>query len=667
MSNRFPASTYCIPAILFLTTIAIHVQSLNCPFFPDDHVYMTQKEGIESLAWPWQWAQGNSRPILYLTLALTYAVAGWDAWAFHLGNLLLHGINAVVLYGVVVTGLRMRFSDKDRAALCPSLTAAVVALVWSAHPVHVNVVGYVWQRGEALMAFFFLATLYASLRYFSDPSRRIWLLLSASACALGMMTKEVMVGAPLAVLLVDRAFSAGTFRNALRRHWPLHALHAATWILLAVMIRAGMEGFHSSHHLGFSSPFNRWYNYILAMPAVHLKYLQIALWPQTLCFDWNIPLRSSLSSAAPYILVSGALLAGVLWLLWKHPAWGTPAVIYLLLLAPTSSIMPMPDPLVEYRLYLPLAMLTTMAVCSVAWWLQSRKRLATVLVLVAILALSARTRLHYKTFSSGYALWRSTLRIRPDNWRAMKNTWATAQQEGRIQDMLREATQEVKTNPRPDSLLLLGQAALMENKPEEALSHLTRALEIPPPTAQVLIELGQAHEALHNYDLAETAYREALRIKPLHPDARLGIARAHLRRGEFDAVLQQCRKALEVWPKYPPTLILMGNVYLQKGNLDKALTCLESALDLDPDNISARLNLARIRHRMGDHAIAAKVYEQIIESNPEMLLARLEFGRVLESMSRTEEALEQYRRVLQQAPGHPVAEAAVKRLSPKNQ
>src|SRR5262249_8571383 len=112
----------------------------------------------------------------------------------------------------------------------------------------------VTQRTELMMAFCYLATLYCSLRFWSfapeaveqdldakpprnDSSlnqrfRVAWLTLAILACAIGMASKEVMVSAPLVVLLFERTVVAGSLKDALRRSWPLYVGLASTWCVL---------------------------------------------------------------------------------------------------------------------------------------------------------------------------------------------------------------------------------------------------------------------------------------------------------------------------------------------------------------------------------------------------------------------------------------------------
>ncbi len=108
--------------------------------------------------------------------------------------------------------------------------AFAVALIWTMHPLQTESVTYVIQRAESLMGLFYLLTVYCFIRFAGSScvprsgtsedeqaGRSVWGWLSIGACLLGMATKEVMVTAPVIVLLYDRTFIAGSFGEAWRR------------------------------------------------------------------------------------------------------------------------------------------------------------------------------------------------------------------------------------------------------------------------------------------------------------------------------------------------------------------------------------------------------------------------------------------------------------------
>ena len=163
-----------------------------------------------------------------------------------------------------------------------------MALLWAVHPLETEAVAYVVQRTELLMAACLLATLYAFQRSIGSPHAAQWSWAAVAACALGMASKEVMVVAPLLVLLYDRAFVAGSFAEALRLRGRRHTALAATWLILAALLATGAQ----SRATGLNAPLRvgPW-PYLLTQSRARLHYLRLSVWPQGLRLATPIGLR----------------------------------------------------------------------------------------------------------------------------------------------------------------------------------------------------------------------------------------------------------------------------------------------------------------------------------------------------------------------------------------
>ncbi len=113
-------------------------------------------------------------------------------------------------------------------------------MLWTVHPLQTEAVTYLAQRCESLMGLFYLLTLYSFIRATEQGSHSRWLLLSVMTCLLGTASKEVMISAPLTILLYDRTFVARTFWKALTERKAYYAGLACSWLFLAwMMARAG--------------------------------------------------------------------------------------------------------------------------------------------------------------------------------------------------------------------------------------------------------------------------------------------------------------------------------------------------------------------------------------------------------------------------------------------
>jgi hypothetical protein len=246
--------------VLVLAGVAAYANSLWGPFIFDDRVAIQENSSIRDLGalgrvlGPLQPGvpQAN-RPVLNLTFALNYALGGLNVVGYHATNLLIHILAAVTLFGVCRrTFLQPALRPRWGTLALP--LAFMAALLWELHPLQTEAVTYITQRSESLMGLLYLFTLYAAIRAAGAARSSGWSLAAVGACAAGMATKEVMVSAPIMVLLYDRALLAGSFRGALRRRWGLYAGLAATWLVLALILWAakGRNGVAAGFGLGMN-------------------------------------------------------------------------------------------------------------------------------------------------------------------------------------------------------------------------------------------------------------------------------------------------------------------------------------------------------------------------------------------------------------------------------
>src|SRR5476649_2624724 len=125
------------------------------------------------------------------------------------------------------------------------------------------------------MGLFYLLTVYCFIRGTESPLPAIWYAVAGLACVAGMASKEVMVSAPLMVLIYDRTFFATSFREALRQRPWLYVGLAATWLPLAYWISSGgLRGGTA----GFGGPVT-WSKYALIQGPAIVHYLWLSFWP----------------------------------------------------------------------------------------------------------------------------------------------------------------------------------------------------------------------------------------------------------------------------------------------------------------------------------------------------------------------------------------------------
>lgn len=411
---------------------AAYANSLDGAFVFDDVGEIAANPAIRTL-WPptvpmFGGKQLAARPLPYLTFALDHRLWGENPFGYHLTNLVLHACGALLLLDVAQRVLGSpRLPGAVRRNALPAATAT--AAIWSAHPLTTQAVTYVYQRIEMLAAVLMLATLAAAIRgcgFEADLPRRSrgWLALSLAASCLAMLSKETAVVLPVLVPLCFHVYDARGQRGWIARHWRYCLCLAATWGVLA-----GVLAVERASYSELRRPIHPPFDYLLTQAGVILHYLRLAFWPSGLLIDHDWPLvqgPADYAWQAPLVASAAGVAA---WAAWRRRPWGFPAAAFFLLLAPTSSLMPVVDIACEHRMYLPLACIVALVVAGTMWMLgrladlrpaaaPALRRLAGGLAVVAVVALAATTHLRNRTYRDRWTMWHDVLAKNPTGVRA---------------------------------------------------------------------------------------------------------------------------------------------------------------------------------------------------------------------------------------------------------
>src|ERR1700730_2922284 len=179
-----PAAAWTAFIVLVVVIGAIYVRAPRAGFVHDDNTSVLNNASIVRLRpllgtadspgplTPPRDAVTSGRPLVNLSLALNYRLGGYDTLGYHIVNIVIHVFSSILLYGLVRRTLKLD-CFRGRFGRASAQLGLVVGLVWAIHPLQSDSVEYVSQRTESMMGLFYLATLYASLRYFSAQTRPV--------------------------------------------------------------------------------------------------------------------------------------------------------------------------------------------------------------------------------------------------------------------------------------------------------------------------------------------------------------------------------------------------------------------------------------------------------------------------------------------------------------
>jgi tetratricopeptide (TPR) repeat protein len=714
------------PALIVLCACAAYASSFAGTFQFDDIPAILDNPTLRRLWPPWAPLSPPSgaltvsgRPILNLSFAFNYAISGYRPWSYHLMNGAIHAAAALVLFGlvrrtlailnvsranstgpangaVVSTGDYSRARRRGPTSDGADLPALAVAILWAVHPVNTESVTYIVQRAESLMGLFYLLTLYCFLRSVEGsvarddqpPSREgflprtetgvrgaetggralIWVVLAVIASALGMATKEVMVTAPVVVLLYDRIFIARGWSTALKARKGVYLALAATWIPLFALVAANGwdRGATSGFHVGV-----RWLSYWLSQGEAVFRYLGLSLWPSSLAIEYGPPLVKGVAAIALFSVVCLAMAATAVGCI-RGRTWAfLPAVCFLVLL-PTSVMPGVLQFAAEHRMYLPLAAVVTGAVIAaralaLRWTALPVRRRSFGLVFACAavsVCLGVETALRNRVYASELALWtdsiskyplsalaqqnvghallvsgrtdeaipfcEASLRLDPTKPTAHYNLALAYEEKKRWDDALREFAAAALINPKL-YYAQCGAGRLLNRagKPAEAEAYLRRALSEQPDYAQAHANLGVALNAQGRTREAISEFETSLRQDPDQPDVEFDLGLALDRTGRGGEALGHYSAAVRLKPEFGDAQLNLGVGLAEAGRLQEALTALQTAVRLLPESAEAHGNLATVLDQLGKTDLAIAEYRAALRLKSDYAEAHYNLGNAL--------------------------------------
>jgi Flp pilus assembly protein TadD len=608
------------PLLIVVAGIAAYANSFaGCFLFDDEHAI------VNSLAvrqvWPFPGAPlPGPRSLVTWTLALSYALGGLNTWGYHAFNLAVHLLAGLTLYGLVLGTLSLpaflvRYGSQAR------WLALAVALIWVVHPLQTESVTYIVQRAEAMTGLFYLLVLFCVLHAAQSGRLRWWWYAGCLACCgLGMLCKEVMCTAPVVAVIYDRVFLAPCWGQLIRRRGLLYLGLAATLIILvpslipsftlpadsqaaatphasvpadirSVQVQTPPHG--SGITAGFNIPGMSWQQYARTQPQVILHYLRLAIWPDSLCLDYRWPVADSSAAIVASMLV-GMLVLLTLLTLFRWPALGFVAAAFFVILAPTSTIMPIADLAVEHRMYLPLATVVLFGVLGAHILLQAMDRrlgagarlaagLRCTLTLTLVLVLGVLTYARNCDYESDLRMWADVANKRPANPRAHNNLGKAYADRAQLDAAARRYRLAVRLSP--DYVMAhynLGTIFMQQGAVEQAIAELRTAVALDPTLAKAHNNLGSLLGGRGDVAQAVLHLREAIRLDPDDPLTQQNLGLALLLQGNWQGAADAYRHAVILHPSHAENYRGLAFALRRLGQTAEARQEYEESLRLNP-------------------------------------------------------------------------------------
>jgi len=593
-----PRRSLAFALALLLLTLVAYLPALDNGFVWDDDDYVTANPTLRSAdglrrIWLEPGAVPQYYPLTFTTLWIDYQIGGLNPFGYHLVNVLLHGLSAVLVW------LVLRRLDVPGAWLA--------AAVFAVHPVHVESVAWITERKNVLSGALYLGAMLAYLRFagVGEPrpradAPRAWGLyaLSLALFVAGLLAKTVVCTLPAALLLILWWKRGRDVKHEVVPLLPFFALGLALALVTVEVERRFVGAAGADWHLSFVE------RCLIAGRAVWF-YLGKLAWPAPLTFfypRWTIDASAAWQYAFPLaaIAVAAALLA-----LRRRIGLG-PLVAFAFFVATLGpalgfvDVFPMRYSFVaDHFQYLaslgPIALAAAVAALAARRLQGNARHAATALGVAVVAVLALLTARQSEAYRDLRTLWEDTLAKNPGAWMAHNN---------------------------------LGLLLMSEGKPEAAMAHYRAAIAVKPDDAFAHNNLGHTLASVGRVDEAVPLLTEAVRIEPGNAEAWSNLGNAHAARQRWAEALAAYERALQARPSFADAWGNAANVMFLTGRRDDAIAAYERALALDPGFADARRNLALALADAGRRDEAERQLEAALRLRPgwpeaEQDLARL--------------------------------------------
>jgi tetratricopeptide (TPR) repeat protein len=528
----------------------------------------------------------RTRYVGNLSFWANYRLHGFDVRSYHAANLALHIVNAVLVYLLVALTLRMPLFRSSNLSIHSNSVALFSGLLFVAHPIQTEAVTYITSRFVLLVSMFYLLTLVLYIKarqgisaeeQHGKKSMKGLLLYCASVltCVLAMKTKENAFTLPVAIALYDFMFFPATRR--MRR-----ALYLVPFVLTMLIIPiqylemnmgGGIGGaLVEATKLDLSVPRA---DYLFTQFRVIVSYMGLLLLPLTQNFGHD-PVVYHTFFTPPvflsFVKTDQALRLSAFGIFW-----------FFLTLSVESSIFPIGEIMVEYRVYLPAA---GFLICAVVLVFSGSHRMKVIfpVLLALVLGLSAAAYVRNAVWKTDISLWEDVVRKSPGKARGHFNLGLNYRNMGRLNEAMEQFKLTVECSPSyRDAYNELGVAYSRNGELLKSILVFEKAIDRWPDYIFAHYNLGRAYHESGKIDLAERQYRKTLELFPAHTEALGGLGSIYFKRGMFDQAIEYYEEAVRIDEWNPLYYLKLGDSYRKKGMMEEAMEHYREALRLNPE------------------------------------------------------------------------------------
>lgn len=599
--------------LIAVMAMFVYSNTFDVPFHLDDEPNIVENPVIKDLKFFIEPSKAKdlkeynafiSRYIGYFSFALNYESHGLEVRGYHVVNLLIHIINGMLVYILVLFTFKTPKLEGSSLKGVATIIALITALLFVSHPIQTQAVTYIVQRLTSMATMFYLGAiaLYVGCRLSERGGWRYLLYgISVVFAVLSLKTKEIAFTLPAAVVLYEFIFFNGIIKKRLIYFIPF--LLALLIILLSIadLEKYSIELVNDIQDSTLKKDISRT-NYLLTEAKGAVTYLRIIVLPIGQNLYYNNSLYHSFTDPHVYLSVLFLFILFGFGIFFLYRSRNTNkalrivsfGIFWAFITLSVESIVVSIYPIAEHRVYLPsigifLSMVTASFIIIAGIRRQVLSRALVFAFSIVTLVLSCAAYSRNSVWRSDISLWEDVIRKSPRNANANFKLGEIYMSRGLSNRAIMQYQKAIVYKPDFTSAYYnLGNIFRAKGLINSAINQYESVVWLKPDHAEAHFELGTAYSSKQDTTKAIEHYRAATKYKPDLAEAHFNLAKAYYDLGRPASALIRYKKAVEANPDYIEARYNIGLIYCKIKEYRKGIEEFEKILSIDPEHKEAK-------------------------------------------------------------------------------
>lgn len=633
-------TVYLLLIGISILTILLYLPSMSGDFVFDD-IHITDKQYLRGFTKYFDlatWFNFYGRPLAFLTIDINYFFSGLDTTWYHIVNLVVHLLNTYLIFMI----LKSIFKDKLTKKSYFWFTIISLTLLFAIHPLQTQAVSYVIQRMTSMMSFFYLLSFYFYLKWRTSGKKGIkksffYMFVISICLVLSFLNKQNAVTFVFPVFFWELIYGRYSVRQKI-----YGSVIFATIIISVIVIIGKTIGLPKA-----AVSIER-YDYFISQFIILLKYFKLFIIPIGQSIDHDLNLIYSVFSVK--FLISIMVHLCILFLAIYAYRKGYKEVIfgyfwYLGTISLESSIIPIKDPMVEHRNYLPflgLLLMISPILTSILKKKNAKYGLVAYFIILSILTYKRNV-----LWGKSFLIWQDAMVKTPNMIRPIYNYAEALDKYDSLDLALKFYKKSIEVDSLfPSSYNNIGNIYLRKDSIELAKQYFEKAIELNPKFGDALNNMGVV---LKKQDLIEDAlyyFKQAYKYSGVNKISVLNIADIYLHFHRLEEAKKFLEPLAEYYHKDTDVLLRLGRIYLEDGQNEKAFKSLQFVSKSKPKMILVNYYLGLYYFAKKDFKMAKKYFLLEKERTTSDVNLYLKLGNCYFFENKYTEALKEYNSVV---------------------